>query len=768
MEFRIEVTALEPPAGWTVKVFDVEAGAYLRHSVSNAELPSRNLQRRSLQRRNLTFVLPLPPEADVNAMAGTEPHRDLCVDPEKTLDAFEAIVQKSNPDTMRFGRYLFDTLIGAEVWTRLLERTAGQALELSLAWRTDDPVLNRLPWEMMHTPGRWFVAQEGRVAIVRRCLGASQGIGTLSTPPKVLFVVGTDLQNDVIQPGAEYLRLLQGLRAADLEVNLRTRLLLRATLASLTAMMRDFRPDVVHFICHGAYDANRQSFLQLVDPENAARAATVYPKPLVDALDTPLPSIVVLSACHTANQDLRPVGQVAAPFAAALVDAGVPVAVGMAGRIMDQACRLFTRRFYESLLSTSGNIAHAAADGRRAAIRDGQTDPERSVDWTMPTIFFSDGVKGTSVTIEERTADRLWHSVSREFAPGTFPAFCDRLEICERFDLLLSNEATQKVTLGGGDLQTLTVACLSADGPQKYGRTWLLKELATQAMRSGHVACFVERKEVAATGSWPRTPRTMLDWISIAVNNTVARFATYRRPLQGPFCPHIRAIVDAPPGAQLPAGIAASLNGADPDNALVQAAALRTDLVHFLETVRQFRPEAEREQTRLVLLIDDLHNTSPEVVNALEVWLGSQGLRQARYDVRSVLMFSAEGTNAQQGTIDALAPLGNNSWTQRVDLDKFRPPIEERDAYQFFLLNWFENGKTVPLVVVESETKGVKALFDQLSAKVAGVPSNLSPARDIVEFYLFLARQNAFTVLQEARDDALLRASLAFQREAAV
>jgi hypothetical protein len=274
------------------------------------------------------------------------------------------------------------------------------------------------------------------------------------------------------------------------------------------------------------------------------------------------------------------------------------------------------------------------------------------VDWTMPTIFFADGVGGTSVPIQKRETDRLWHAVSREFVPETFPAFCDRIEILERFDLLLADEKTQKVTLGGGDLQTLYVSCLCADGPLKFGRTWLLKQLAAQAMRSAHVACLVERSEVAATEGQARAPRALLHWVTVAVNNTAARFATHKRRPQGLFCQNLRAIVDAPEKAKLPAEVAARLNGADPDDLLVQAAALRLDLVEFLEAVRALRPEAERERTRLILLIDDLHKTTSEVARALQVWLGPQGLRQVRFDVRTVLM-SAEAEGAPQATVEA-------------------------------------------------------------------------------------------------------------------
>jgi hypothetical protein len=71
----------------------------------------------------------------------------------------------------------------------------------------------------------------------------------------------------------------------------------------------------------------------------------------------------------------------------------------------------------------------------------------------------------------------------------------------------------------------------------------------------------------------------------------------------------------------------------------------------------------------------------------------------------------------------------------------------------------------VPLVIVESEVKGVDALFGQFKKHVDGIPSNLPAARTFVSFFLELSRTDALRAVAEARDDELLKASLAFQRE---
>src|SRR5688500_9209618 len=335
---------------------------------------------------------------------------------------------------------------------------AKQTVELSLVWPSGDEVLQRLPWEAMRHETR-FRGQEGQFAMLRRVPEARQTLAPIASPPRVLFVVGTELYNDVIRPGAEYLRLLQGLRISGMSLSLKTRLLLRTTQERLEAALDEFRPDVIHFICHGYFDDNHRCYLQLVDKDDPQRPWRLHAGTLADLLSEKdrMPTALVLSACYTAAPNLPIVGQIAAPYAAELVARGVPIAVGMAGKITDQACRLFTRRFYESLLRT-GEYAHAAAEGRRAALRAGGFDAKSSADWIMPTIYVSDGVAGTAVPITQQKVEELWHDVAADYAPGPFPVFCDRLEIVEQLDTLLAGERVQRTAGSAKDLQVLAVA----------------------------------------------------------------------------------------------------------------------------------------------------------------------------------------------------------------------------------------------------------------------------------------------------------------------
>jgi len=334
-------------------------------------------------------AFPLPPPGEVTLLPNTASYYNLCAatDKETIADFYRRIVEQKvpTPDQMEaFGGYLFLTLIGERLWNKLKSVAGAERLELALSWREDDRAMNRLPWEMMFIPGDDFLAAVPRVAITRRVAGASHRLTELPSPPRVLFVVGTDLTRDVIRPGAEYLGLI---RALDHEgLSLKTHLLLEATTEKLEEAVKWFRPTVVHFICHGWVN-NGRSYIQLRDKDDPILASSfdLYGDQLLrllrTSLDLPLPPIVVLNACYTASaeatEDLAPAGQVSTPLAVELVrgDArgGIPIVVAMGGEVSDQACRLFTWGFYHSLLE-DGDLIYAAAEGRRFGILHG-SDP---------------------------------------------------------------------------------------------------------------------------------------------------------------------------------------------------------------------------------------------------------------------------------------------------------------------------------------------------------------------------------------------------------
>ena len=191
----------------------------------------------------------------------------------------------------------------------------------------------------------------------------------------------------------------------------------------------------------------------------------------------------------------------ATPLAVELVRGGIPFVVGMAGEVADQACRLFSRLFYEALLKGGVSAALAASQGRRLGIiGKGCADPRSSVDWTLPTLFLPSAVKEVRLA---KSVDE-WKIRQRRLKPFAckekYPAFCDRLEPMHWYTLLMAAGADQPA-LSPRKLRFQVLAI--ADQPSavntltpspRLGRSWVLQHFATQAVLDGHIPCLVKRR----------------------------------------------------------------------------------------------------------------------------------------------------------------------------------------------------------------------------------------------------------------------------------
>jgi hypothetical protein len=700
---------------------------------------------------------------------------DQASDVEAYLDAFLAkrFALDDVEPMVTFGRYLFASLIGGEAWTKIRERARGVPIELALSWGSGSEDLAAFPWEAMHD-GERFLTQHTNVGIVRRVSGGAaidEQHLRLPSPPRVLIVVGTEPGNKDIRAGVEYLRLIQALRDANLDLALQTSLLVEASVTKLQHAIRHLRPDVVHFICHGGTDP-KGAFLELVDDEDKNSAARRYAAQIATGLqaeDGSLPRVVVITACESATVPRR-FGQIATPLAADLVKAGVPLVVGMAGRVADQACRLFTRRFYEALL-TSGDVTHATAQGRRAAIAGGRSEPKSSVDWALPVLFFSESVRTTRLPVTLNEQERDWHAVAAEYQPTPFPAFCDRATVTSRFDVLNCPEPTQKL-LRGKPFQALLLNV--AKGDEKYGCTRLLLELAAKAIRDGHIVCVVAEPKSEISGAPASVPQ-MIDRIVDALDQTVINFklscpacklsGVEFRGAKGdcPECAGLRAVYTLSDGAlkfedqhleMLQRGDRTATTKAETQRR-AETDVLRAAFVKVAELARLKRPEAQRESMRLVLFVDDLHATAADAVAALlDHYLSTRGLRYAPNTFRMVLGFSSAARPEDGPGVPAVtAWLGRTNWVERVEIDRFTG-IEELAAYEHFLLHWQDpvTQELRPLTVVPERRDQVMTQFTQ---HVAGIPSRLAKS-NVVQTFFAAEQAWALRILEDADDDAVL------------
>jgi hypothetical protein len=766
MRFTIDVTQVT--GGWEVRLLDPATQQPIVDRATGQPLlaPSPRL----LRVVDLAGELfPLPPADGADQLPAG-------FDPAQLSSALQDVLNQSagSGGVERFGRYLFSTLLGQELWGRIDAVAGDQPVELALTWAADDPAFNRLPWEIMHSgredptkPYEGFLAAEPDVFITRRVRGTggpTYALDTLPSPPRVLFVIGSPLNDPVIRPGAEYLGLLKHLEESQRQVH--SRVLVEATAADVTQAIREFRPNVVHIICHGWLRDDGPS-LELRLKRGSTEPDYVTAERLNLILKTeenlPLPSVVVLNACSTAAVDEVTVGR---PLAAELVELGVPIVVGMSGKIEDQACRMFTRGFFGTLLA-GGEVARAAARGRRAAIAFGGYDPRTQVDWALPSLYMAEAVGDASIEVQviDEELERLRQALEFSKQPE-FPAFCGRWDVFELYRELMSESQHQFLAVAAPRSDPTNPAA----PPARYGSTRLLKELAAQAMRDGHIPILVS-KDWLMQKNWPSGMDDFLDVVVKAVNKTIellsgiTRHTTLRESWDWAYLPMVRA---AGSGAPIPEALPAELKryGLAEEERLAKAFML--DLLDLRRTVCAQRGLDEEADVKLLLLIEDYHKLL--FGDRLFALLGQYGLRDDRAvaKARAVIAYNSIPVDGQHQTVKDITDWANSHDVTAVQLgtlhgyvDPYRP-LESPESfeqaalvYRHFLMNWRHGDRKKPLCITRSDNTAEVSNFiaTLVDATSGGVPSELDQ-RPVSVFIASHARENR--LLRHADDEDAL------------
>ncbi len=427
--------------------------------------------------------------------------------------------QASDGMPRTFGRYLFELVLGTQVWAAITARAAAAPIDLRVACDPADWALMRLPWELMHDGQYFLAARPGPLVLMSREIVAP---GAPASPrrfaPRVLFVIGSLVGDTEIRAGAEYLGLLRRLQALDLTLD--CRVLREATAERLQAAIADFQPSVVHFICHGGFLEGRGSLRLL--PSDQALPFQDYTAPqLLNLLATTdaagtvtFPAVVVLNACYSATppapgvtdpldrlatsevlgngSGALPVGRGAVPLGAELVagdgaHGGPALVIGMGGQVADLACRLFTRQFYQSLLR--GDPTWSAAAGRRGAFTHG-FDPRDTIDWATPVVFV-ESQAALVVDPQELDLARRRAIVAHQLRSQDDPAaFCGRLTYFDDW-----REITHAPR--GSSRRLLGISISDTDPEKRVGGSRLLEELAVAAIHAGHVPCLRVHREAS-------------------------------------------------------------------------------------------------------------------------------------------------------------------------------------------------------------------------------------------------------------------------------
>jgi hypothetical protein len=703
-------------------------------------------------------VFPLPPTGELEADPAAACVLLATGETAAIAAAYRQVVGREGRRVQDFGRYLFDTLLGAANWAEIdaaAKQSGARHIELALCWADGERDLHRLNWEMMSTPDRFLAAGSDSfgVAITRVVAGTRDTAPrALGVPPRVLFVVGTSLTDPEIRPAAELIGLMRRLRRRRRRIH--SRLLEHASPDRLREAMDRFHPDVVHFICHGGFDVGGTPYLEL-EPDERDGPRRRPASQLLEYLecDGALPAIVVLSACHTAS---TPAGRVVvqagahetAPMATELIHGGIPVVLGMAGRVSDRICRLFTRGFGEAL-AEGEPLVTATAHARRVGFADGPP-PHSSVDWGFPALFLAEGVSPDYRPVTATPDDPA--VVIDEWITGyeleDQPVFCGRDPFVHACSELFAKP-------GETVPRRQVLAIYVPPGGHRCGRTRLLQELAIQSLHDGHVPVLVKPDR-------SKGPPTTVEQLGGAVLDAIARVrgenvldlgrARGQLDLMRRLTPEE---VCRDPGVD--PEIAYQLESREAWTATAVRRAIQLDLERLQQDARAAHVLICRASGQVVLLLDEVEKYATALTDLFESMLNGFGLGSRRNPIPVVLTFALGST-----TNDMLLPIAEQRftkpWLHAMALEPFKGNGEDLLAYELVLLNpykdladgiadraWAFNSDIDPDVRERWQgifRKRLRGLPDQLGSEVLYVLTEL-------------AQSDGFVV--EADDESLLK-----------
>jgi hypothetical protein len=671
-------------------------------------------------------------------------------------------ILKRLPDqggVQQFGCYLFDTLIGDMIWKemqKMAEDAHAENIELALCWSPSEKDLHRLNWEMMHSGENFLAAGKGKAPICITRLVASnpspEEPRQMARPPRLLFVVGTSLTDPKIRPGAEYLGLLRQLKRQGRRVY--SRVLENASPKRIKQAMASFKPDVVYFICHGNIDrVSNRGYLELTkdeqetDPRRFGDQLVEYLR--VDGANPPYPPIVVMSACYSAStpQGTETVNMMGAhqtgSLVAELIHGGIPIVLGMAGRVSDLACRLFTRRFGEALVQGESLIT-ATAEARRATFAEG-APPQRSVDWAFPAVFMAANVDPGYVPVRVREGEidpaEQVEGWIRSYDVERMPVFCGRDEFFQAYYDFFSP---------GGKL---VLAASVEDPGSGFGKTRLLHELTIQALLDGHVPCLVSAERI--NQGW-EAPTSAME-LGVAILNAIHK-ARIIFKLETPKDSQLFLLkmqkFDDP---KLNEDIKFKINLAEGIiTTEIVKLALQMDLSKLARDAREKVPAIQQAKGQVLVLLDAVEKYCKALDNLLNEMLGPYGLGSVDESVPVVLAFSQSGSVYQ-----ILRPnLDSKPWLKLLPLQAFRNDGEDMLAYGWLILHPFKptllpGVSNVPLVVRDDAGEDLESLYqDLIRAALKGIPGVFAEGT-----WLYMISKNALEhgYLMEADDEAFLK-----------
>lgn len=306
-------------------------------------------------------------------------------------------------ELIEFGKDLFETLFQGDV-RRLYDeaRSRQQNRKLDIVLTSMISWVAEKPWEFAYDPGREsFLATED-VHFVRNVLTAvpANVIAPVSGPLRILVVAAEPVGQGNLSVEQEVEVIRRGFDPLIEAGMITVEVLARATPRRVQSRLSTGDFNVVHFIGHGQYDAEKDEGKLLFENEHN----TEFPLGVRAAREIFCRrgiSLIFLNSCESGSGSRKKFNR---GIAQGLVSHGVPAVVANQYSVLDTSATSFAQHFYWSL-GTGMSIGQAACEARIAVNCSMQGD---IIDWAVPVVY----VRDPAITLCQKPASIATSQVS--------------------------------------------------------------------------------------------------------------------------------------------------------------------------------------------------------------------------------------------------------------------------------------------------------------------------------------------------------------------
>lgn len=647
-------------------------------------------------------------------------------------------------DVKLLGRYLFDLLLRQDCWAKVVDEARERStttVELALRWDSAELALHRLSWEAMHD-GTRFLGDHGTLSVaITRIVADAEAVEcpvSAPAPARVLFAVGAPLNDPEIRSGAEIVGLLVGIEQRGSSID--SKIVDNVTLAALEEACAGFDPHIVHFVSHGRLNEGRGELQLAVEEEGESGWADGEKLLRAIGRGGSLPSMVLLTGCQSAA-----VGDHTDSLAVEMIKGGVPIAIGMAGKVADPVCRLFTRKYGMSI-SDGDRLVEAMTHGRRAGLQQQASPAGDDLGWALPSIYLAPCVPTDHAPVAVSEGSGIPARIAG-YKTRRGPLFCGRKELCRQFENLLDPG------------KSLEVLVAYAEGGEKLGKTRLQYEFAAKALRAGHIVVIIDDE-----GDEPsRLPQNPVQLTVALLDAIIKARGQFRVPklFESILLDELSSAVgrgpeleSANPNARLTrlARFLGECRRTQADGeALADAlgGALAADLDRLVTDVRGLDDETIDPESTAILILGGIGNWGPAADLLFERLAGNHGLSTP--ELRIPIFATCSFAEDARATVEAAWERSNGrDWEQWVELTPF-DENEDMRIYQWVLLHpWSDHpwGDVVYAPSPEAGDRWCESFRDNFD----GLPGDLDDPR----FYLIASELRRHKVFVAADDDRIL------------